>query len=180
MGNYATAAAQAKSFSRSPKKKLRRSGLSARHLFRVAFWLQQANPSDAVQLITSGLATSQVTGTTFWLPLYEFLRELRCTCSHATRANQSNEETPMAQEARELICMITSGTDHEFSSIGFTIANGGITAGLKVFIFLSAVASTLCGSARRIPHKSIRSNLSLNSSTILWREGNNLGLHSLR
>jgi hypothetical protein len=70
-GNYATAAAQAKSFSRSPKKKLRRSGLSARHLFRVAFWLQQANPSDAVQLITSGLATSQVTGTTFWLPLYE-------------------------------------------------------------------------------------------------------------
>jgi predicted peroxiredoxin len=44
----------------------------------------------------------------------------------------------MAQEARELICMITSGTDHELSSIGFTIANGGITAGLKVFIFLSS------------------------------------------
>jgi predicted peroxiredoxin len=44
----------------------------------------------------------------------------------------------MAQEARELICMITSGTDHELSSIGFTIANGGITAGLKVFTFLSS------------------------------------------
>ena len=44
----------------------------------------------------------------------------------------------MAQEARELICMITSGTDHELSSVGFTIANGGITAGLKVFIFLSS------------------------------------------
>ena len=44
----------------------------------------------------------------------------------------------MAQEARELICMITSGTDHELSSIGFTIASGGITAGLKVFIFLSS------------------------------------------
>ena len=44
----------------------------------------------------------------------------------------------MAQEARDLICMITRGTDHELSSIGFTIANGGITAGLKVFIFLSS------------------------------------------
>ena len=44
----------------------------------------------------------------------------------------------MAQEARELICMITSGTDHELSSIGFTIASGGITAGLKVFIFLQS------------------------------------------
>ena len=44
----------------------------------------------------------------------------------------------MAQEARELICMITSGTDHELSSVGFTIANGGITAELKVFIFLSS------------------------------------------
>jgi predicted peroxiredoxin len=46
--------------------------------------------------------------------------------------------TVEAQEARELICMITSGTDHELSSVGFTIANGGITAGLKVFIFLSS------------------------------------------
>ena len=44
----------------------------------------------------------------------------------------------MAQEARELICMITSGTDHQLSKVGFTIANGGITAGLKVFIFLSS------------------------------------------
>ena len=44
----------------------------------------------------------------------------------------------MAQEARELICMITRGTDHELSSVGFTIANGGITAGMKVFIFLSS------------------------------------------
>ena len=36
----------------------------------------------------------------------------------------------MPQEARELVCMITRGTDHEISSVGFTIANGGITAGL--------------------------------------------------
>ena len=86
----------------------------------------------------------------------------------------------MAQEARDLICMITSGTDHELSSVGFTIANGGITAGLKVFIFLSSSGVELCGSALPIPLKSIRSNLSLNSSTILWCRGNNLGLHSVR
>src|SRR6202046_5531736 len=42
----------------------------------------------------------------------------------------------MPQETRELIYKITRDTDHELSSIGFTIANGGITAGLKVFIFL--------------------------------------------
>jgi predicted peroxiredoxin len=41
-------------------------------------------------------------------------------------------------KARKLICMITRGTDHELSSVGFTIANGGITAALKVFIFLSS------------------------------------------
>jgi hypothetical protein len=77
----------------------------------------------------------------------------------------------MAQEAGELICMITSGTDHELSSVGFTIANGGITAGLKVFIFLSSSGVDLGVSARPKQLKSIRSNLSLNSSTILWRVG---------
>ncbi len=55
----------------------------------------------------------------------------------------------MAQDARELICMITRGTDHEVSSVDFTIANGGITAGLKVFIFLSSsgvdLSETRCG-----------------------------------
>ena len=44
----------------------------------------------------------------------------------------------MPDDARDLICLITHGTDHELSSIGLTIANGGITAGLKVSIFLSS------------------------------------------
>ena len=42
----------------------------------------------------------------------------------------------MPDDVRDLICLITHGTDHELSSVGFTIANGGITAGLKVSIFL--------------------------------------------
>jgi predicted peroxiredoxin len=43
----------------------------------------------------------------------------------------------MPDDARDVICLITHGTDHELSSIGLTIANRGITAGLKVSIFLS-------------------------------------------
>jgi hypothetical protein len=54
----------------------------------------------------------------------------------------------MAQEARELICMITSGTDHELSSVGFTIANGGITAGLKVFYLSEQQWRRSCAEAR--------------------------------
>jgi predicted peroxiredoxin len=46
----------------------------------------------------------------------------------------------MAEEGRELVVVITHGTDHELSSVGFTIANGGITAGLKVAIFLTSAA----------------------------------------
>ena len=44
----------------------------------------------------------------------------------------------MSDDARDLICLITHGTDHELSSVGLTIANGGFTAGLKVSIFLSS------------------------------------------
>ena len=44
----------------------------------------------------------------------------------------------MPDDARDLICLITHGTNHELSSVGLTIANGGITAGLKVSIFLSS------------------------------------------
>jgi predicted peroxiredoxin len=44
----------------------------------------------------------------------------------------------MAEETKELVVVITHGTDHELSSVGFTIANGGLSAGLKVAIFLTS------------------------------------------
>lgn len=44
----------------------------------------------------------------------------------------------MPDTPRELVCPITHGIDHGMSSVGFTIANGGMTAGLKVSIFLSS------------------------------------------
>ena len=44
----------------------------------------------------------------------------------------------MADDQRNLVILITHGIDHDLSSIGFTFANGGITSGLKVSIFLTS------------------------------------------
>lgn len=44
----------------------------------------------------------------------------------------------MTDEARELVVMISHGIDDELSSVGFTIANGAITNGLKVAVFLAS------------------------------------------
>ncbi|MET0508889.1 MAG: DsrE family protein [Burkholderiaceae bacterium] len=49
----------------------------------------------------------------------------------------------MAEATRELVVLMTKGTDHELSSVAFTIANGGITAGLKVYAFLTSSAVDL-------------------------------------
>jgi len=49
----------------------------------------------------------------------------------------------MSQDSRELVVLMTRGADHELSSVGFTIACGGITAGLKVCVFLTSSAVDL-------------------------------------
>jgi predicted peroxiredoxin len=49
----------------------------------------------------------------------------------------------MPESTRELVIVITRGADHELSSVAFTIANGGITAGLKVAIFLTSAGVDL-------------------------------------
>lgn len=43
----------------------------------------------------------------------------------------------------KLVVLVTKGIDSELSSVAFTIANGGITAGLKVSIFLTSTAIDL-------------------------------------
>jgi predicted peroxiredoxin len=43
----------------------------------------------------------------------------------------------------KLVVLVTKGIDSELSSVAFTIANGGLTAGLKVFIFLTSTAIDL-------------------------------------
>ena len=49
----------------------------------------------------------------------------------------------MPQESRELVVLCTRGSDHELSSVAFTIACGGITSGLKVTAFLTSSAVDL-------------------------------------
>ena len=49
----------------------------------------------------------------------------------------------MPETSRNLVMLITHGADHELSSVAFTIANGGITSGLKVSVFLTSAAVDL-------------------------------------
>jgi predicted peroxiredoxin len=49
----------------------------------------------------------------------------------------------MTETARDLVIVMTRGTDHELSSVAFTIANGGLTAVLKVYAFLTSAAVDL-------------------------------------
>jgi predicted peroxiredoxin len=44
----------------------------------------------------------------------------------------------MSNTQRNLVVVVTHGIDHELSSVAFTIANGGMTAGLKVSVFLTS------------------------------------------
>lgn len=47
----------------------------------------------------------------------------------------------MEQQAqRELVVLMTRGADHELSSVGFTIACGAITSGMKVYAFLTSAS----------------------------------------
>lgn len=46
----------------------------------------------------------------------------------------------MTESSNQLVVVITHGPEEELASVGFTIANGGITAGLDVAIFLTSSA----------------------------------------
>lgn len=46
----------------------------------------------------------------------------------------------MPNKTNELVVVITHGPDEELSTVGLTVANGGITAGLDVAIFLTSSA----------------------------------------
>jgi predicted peroxiredoxin len=49
----------------------------------------------------------------------------------------------MQAETRKLVVLVTKGIDSELSSVAFVIANGGLTAGLKVSMFLTSTAIDL-------------------------------------
>lgn len=59
----------------------------------------------------------------------------------------------MTESNKELVVLMTKGADHELSSVGFTIANGGITSGFKVFMFLTSASVDLVRKrAADLPH----------------------------
>jgi predicted peroxiredoxin len=49
----------------------------------------------------------------------------------------------MSDPSRHLVVVITHGIESEKSSVAFTIANGGITSGLRVSVFLTAAGVDL-------------------------------------
>jgi predicted peroxiredoxin len=49
----------------------------------------------------------------------------------------------MRNTTENLVVLLTKGIDSELSSVAITIANGGITAGLKVSLFLTSTAIDL-------------------------------------
>ena len=49
----------------------------------------------------------------------------------------------MQTGTEKLVVLITKGIESELSSVAFTIANGGLTAGLKVSVFLTSTAIDL-------------------------------------
>jgi predicted peroxiredoxin len=49
----------------------------------------------------------------------------------------------MSASPDRLVVLVTRGIDSEMSSVAFTIANGAITAGLKVSVFLTSTAIDL-------------------------------------
>lgn len=49
----------------------------------------------------------------------------------------------MPDKTEKLVVLMTRGIDSELSSVAFTIANGGLTAGLKVYVFLTSAAVDL-------------------------------------
>ena len=49
----------------------------------------------------------------------------------------------MPEPSRDLVVLVSHGADHELSSVAFTIGNGGMTAGLRVSVFLTSAAVDL-------------------------------------
>jgi len=53
-----------------------------------------------------------------------------------------SEQMQMQANTDKLVVLITKGIDSELSSVALTIANGGLTAGLQVSLFLTSTCPT--------------------------------------
>jgi hypothetical protein len=57
--------------------------------------------------------------------------------TYADLIKDERRRTVMDTETRDMVVVITNGIEHELSSAGLIIALGGLTAGLRVSIFLT-------------------------------------------
>jgi predicted ATPase len=113
MDNYATAVAQAQELLALAEDKRASLWIAGARLFQGCILASTGKPSDSVRLITSGLATWQGTGATFWLPLYEsylakahaelcqFVDAWRCI-DEAMRAVETTKETMFEAEVHRI------------------------------------------------------------------------------
>lgn len=62
----------------------------------------------------------------------------RACTGYADPTKDKRKELKVATETRDLVVVITHGIDHELSSAGLIVALGGLTAGLRVSIFLTS------------------------------------------
>jgi predicted peroxiredoxin len=62
----------------------------------------------------------------------------RASFLRVARSLQTDAAQEELMDTRNLVVVVTHGIDHELSSVALTIANGGITAGLKVSLFLTS------------------------------------------
>lgn len=78
----------------------------------------------------------------------------------------------MQSQSDKLVVLITKGIESEVSSVAFTIANGGITAGLKVSVFLTSTGIDLVRKGgQRMTHVPPLDPLSSLIETFLTRGG---------
>ena len=85
----------------------------------------------------------------FWLS-GQRRRSLAVVHPRRSPIRATTEDITMATETDKLVILLTKGIDTELSSVAFTIANGGLTSGLKVSMFLTSTAIDL---VRRGGHK---------------------------
>jgi len=78
----------------------------------------------------------------------------------------------MNEAHKELVVLMTKGADHELSSVAFTVANGGITAGFEVYAFMTSSAVDLLRKrAADVPHVPPLESLKALISDFLGRGG---------
>jgi len=102
--------------------------------------LQRAGEPDPAQHVRQGIVLGPDSRRCFSAAWPKTALPSRRKCRALFNANGGY---PMQAGTDKLLIVATKGIDSGLSSVAFTIANGGLTAGLKVSIFLTSTAIDL-------------------------------------